>query len=252
MPAFDNATILITGAASGIGSAAARLLASRGAARLILSDLDQDRLQQVSESLACETSLLVGDVADETLWAAAELDGLTHAVANAGIAASDPIDRLSLSEWRRVMAVNLDGVFLTLKAAMATMKRGGAGGAIVVTASVAGLKAEPGIAAYAASKAAAIQLTRVAAKEGAPDRIRVNSIAPGGVETPIWYGVPSFREMAEARGERGAFDAMGAMATPLGRFASANEVAEQILFLLSDSCASMTGSCLVTDGGYSL
>lgn len=252
MPAFDNATILITGAASGIGAAAARLLASRGAARLILSDLDEDRLQQVSASLTCETSLLVGDVADETLWAGAELQGLTHAVANAGIAASDPIDRLSLSEWRRVMAVNLDGVFLTLKAAMATMKRGGKGGAIVVTASVAGLKAEPGIAAYAASKAAAIQLARVAAKEGGPDRIRVNSIAPGGVETPIWYGVPSFRELAEAQGERGAFDAMSAMATPLGRFASADEVAEQILFLLSDSCASTTGACLVSDGGYSL
>ncbi len=153
MPAFDNATILITGAASGIGSAAARLLASRGAARLILSDLDEDRLQQVSASLTCETSSLVGEVADETLWTGAELEGLAHAVANAGIAASDSIDRLSLSEWRRVMAVNLDGVFLTLKAAMATMKRGGKGGAIVVTASVAGFKAEPGIAAYAASTA---------------------------------------------------------------------------------------------------
>ncbi len=252
MPAFDNATILITGAASGIGSAAARLLASRGAARLILSDLDEDRLRQVSASLSCETSLLVGDVADETLWAGAELEGLTHAVANAGIAARDAIDRLSLSEWRRVMAVNLDAVFLTLKAAMAAMKRGGKGGAIVVTASVAGLKAEPGIAAYAASKAAAIQLARVAAKEGAADRIRVNSIAPGGVETPIWYGVPSFREMAEAHGQRAAFDAMSAIATPLGRFASADEVAEQILFLLSGSCASTTGSCLVADGGYSL
>ena len=252
MPAFHNATILITGAASGIGSAAAHLLASRGAARLILFDLDEDRLQQVSTSLTCETSLLVGDVSNEALWAGAELEGLTHTVANAGIAASDSIDRLSLSEWRRVMAVNLDGVFLTLKAAMAAMKRGGKGGAIVVTASVAGFKVEPGIAAYAASKAAAIQLARVAAKEGAPDRIRVNSIAPGGVETPIWYGVPGFKEMAEAQGERGAFDAMSAIATPLGRFASANEVAEQILFLLSDSCASTTGPCLVTDGGYSL
>lgn len=252
MSEFQNAVILVTGAASGIGAAAARLLASRGAAKLILMDRDEARLREVAEQLPCETAFLVGDVADEALWATADLDGLTHALANAGVGAGAPIEQMTLAEWRRILSANLDGVFLTIKAAMAAMKNGKSGGSIVITASVAGLKAEPGISAYAASKAAVIQLARVAAKEGFPDRIRVNAIAPGGVETPIWYAVPFFKSMADAQGEKAAFDAMGQMATPLGRFAGAQEVAEQILFLLSDRSAFTTGSCLVTDGGYSL
>ena len=148
------------------------------------------------------------------------------------------------------MSVNLDAAFLSLQASMKAMQ--GSGGSIVLTASVAGLKAEPGIGAYAASKAAVIQLTRVAAKEGAAAGIRVNAIAPGGVETPIWREVPAFNAMVEASGERAAFDAMAKMATPMGRFASADEVGEQIAFLLSDRAAYMTGTCLVSDGGYSL
>lgn len=252
MTEFEKATVPVTGAASGIGAATARLLASRGAAKLILNDWDGDRLQALAADLRCETDLLVGDVADETIWAEAKLDGLTHAVANAGLGAGGTIDQLTLAEWRRVMSVNLDGVFLTLRSALQAMKQNGKGGSIVVTASVSGLKAEPGIAAYAASKAAVIQLVRVAAKEGAPHRIRVNSIAPGGVETPIWYAIPGFKDMAAAQGERAAFDAMSQAATPLGRFATAQEIAEQILFLLSERSALTTGSCLVTDGGYSL
>jgi NAD(P)-dependent dehydrogenase (short-subunit alcohol dehydrogenase family) len=252
MQDFQGSTILVTGAASGIGAASAALLAARGAERLILCDLDGERLERLAASLPRIASLLVGDVADETLWSRADLGGLTHAVANAGIAAGGMIDQMSLAEWRRVMSVNLEGAFLTLRAAMAAMKAGGRGGAIVVTASAAGLKAEPGIAAYGASKAAAIQLARIAAKEGAASGIRVNSIAPGGVETPIWYGLPAFADMAAKQGEAAAFAAMGSAATPLGRFARADEIAEQILFLLSDRCGFTTGSCLVTDGGYSL
>src|SRR3546814_9339842 len=90
------------------------------------------------------------------------------------------------------------------------------GGAIVLTASVAGVKAEPGIAAYGASKAAVIQLARIAAKEGAPDGIRVNAIAPGGVETPIWSSMPFFADMVMDMGsEADAFEAMGKIATPM-------------------------------------
>jgi NAD(P)-dependent dehydrogenase (short-subunit alcohol dehydrogenase family) len=129
----------------------------------------------------------------------------------------------------------------------------GNGGSIVVTASVAGLKAEPGIGAYGASKAAAIHLVRIAAKEGAANRIRVNAIAPGGVETPIWTGVPFFQDLVERLGsEEAAFAAVGAKATPMGRFATAEEIARQIGFLLSEKAAFMTGACLVADGGYSL
>jgi NAD(P)-dependent dehydrogenase (short-subunit alcohol dehydrogenase family) len=113
--------------------------------------------------------------------------------------------------------------------------------------------AEPGIAAYGASKAAVIHLARIAAREGAPLKIRVNAIAPGGVETPIWSTMPFFSDMAENLGsEAAAFQQIGAIATPLARFAKPEEIAEQIAFLLSDKAAFMTGACLVSDGGYTL
>ena len=250
MQDLNGAIALITGAASGIGAATATLLASRGAKKLILVDLEEERLADFGFSLPCERQIIIGNVTDEQLWARADLTGLTHAVINAGIGAGTTIDQTSFEDWRKVMAVNLDGAFLTLRAAMRAMK--GNGGSVVLTASAAGLKAEPGIAAYGASKAAVIHLAKIAAKEGAASGIRVNSIAPGGVETPIWYSVPGFAETAEARGEEAAFKEMSAIATPAGRFAKPQEIAEQIAFLLSDKAAFVTGACLVSDGGYSL
>lgn len=252
MSEFANAVALITGAASGIGAATATRLAAEGAKKLILVDLDEEKLRDFGFTLPCERQPIIGDVTDPELWANADLTGLTHAVVNAGIGAGGPILDSSFEDWRRVLSVNLDGTFLTLQAAMRAMRD--RGGAIVLTASVAGLKAEPGIAAYGASKAAVIQLARVAAKEGAPLGIRVNSIAPGGVETPIWRGVPFFGQLVESLGsEEAAFKAMGsAGTTPANRFARPEEIAGQIAFLLSDACAFVTGTCLVADGGYSL
>lgn len=252
MPRFANASILITGAASGIGAATARLLAERGAKKLILVDRDENKLSDFAFTLPCERALLIGDVADEALWADADLTGLTHALVNAGIADGKPISELEFADWRRVMSTNLDGAFLTLRAAMRAMKSGG-GGSIVLTASIAGVKAEPGIGAYGASKAAVIHLARIAAKEGAPDGIRVNAIAPGGVETPIWSRLPFFADMVMDMGsEQAAFEAMGKMATPMGRYARPEEIAGQIAFLLSNEAAFVTGACLASDGGYSL
>jgi len=248
---FDNKTILITGAASGIGAAVASRLANSGARKLILVDTDEERIRDFAFSLPCERAFVIGDVADPTLWRAADLTGLTHAVVNAGIASSGPIDTLELEEWRRIMNVNLDGAFLTLQAAMRAIGSTGAG-AIVVTASAAGVKAERGIAAYAASKAAVIQLARVAAKEGASQGIRVNAIAPGGVETPIWDAVPMFASLAQEIGREAAFAEMAAMATPLKRYAKPEEIAAQIAFLLSDECATVTGTVFVSDGGYTV
>jgi NAD(P)-dependent dehydrogenase (short-subunit alcohol dehydrogenase family) len=248
---FPNASILITGAASGIGAATACELASLGARKLILVDTDEDRLRDFAFSLPCERQVIVGDVTDEQLWIRADLTGLTHAVVNAGVGAGQPIDEMPFAEWRRIMSVNLDGAFLTLQAAMRAMK--GNGGSIVLTASAAGLKAEPGIAAYGASKAAVIHLARIAAKEGAPSGIRVNAIAPGGVETPIWSGVPFFQNLVEKTGsEEAAFAAIGSQGSPLGRFAKPEEIAGQIVFLLSDRSGFVTGTCLVADGGYSI
>jgi 2-keto-3-deoxy-L-fuconate dehydrogenase len=253
MSDFTDAIVLITGAASGIGAATATRLANDGARKLILVDLDEDRLRDFAFSLPCERQVLIGDVTDERFWAEADLTGLTHALVNAGIGAGGPIETLSFAEWRRVLSVNLDGAFLTLQAAMRAIRATGSGGGIVLTASAAGVKAEPGIAAYGASKAAVIHLARIAAKEGAAGNIRVNAIAPGGVETAIWSGLPFFEDLVKSTGsEEAAYKAMAAMATPLGRYAKAEEMAEQIAFLLSDRAAYTTGACLVSDGGYSL
>ena len=251
MTDFENAVALITGAASGIGAATATILAARGARKLILVDLDEDRLRDFAFTLPTERQVIIGDVTDQAMWGNADLTGITHAVVNAGVGSGEPIETLRFEEWRRVLSINLDGAFLTLQAAMRAMK--GNGGSIVLTASVAGIKAEPGIAAYAASKAAVIQLAKVAAKEGAPSKIRVNAIAPGGVETAIWSEVPFFQTLIEKTGsEEAAFQVLGGSATPMGRFARAEEIGEQIAFLLSDKAAFVTGSCLVSDGGYSL
>jgi NAD(P)-dependent dehydrogenase (short-subunit alcohol dehydrogenase family) len=250
MPVFSNRTALITGAASGIGLAVAEHLALEGAKRLILVDRDSDILERLT--LPCETTLVFGDVREESIRDAVEpeLEVLDHAVINAGVAGAGAIADLSLDEWRYILSVNLDGAFLTLRTAMRAMK--GRGGSIVLTASAAGIKAEPGVGAYGASKAALIHLAKVAAKEGAPHQIRVNAIAPAGVETPVWDAVPMFAARAAEIGRDAAFAEMAAMATPLGRYAKAEEIARQIGFLLSDASALVTGATLISDGGYTL
>lgn len=251
MQPFTGAVALITGAASGIGAALATRLAGSGARKLILVDKDEERVRDFAFSLPCERSVIIGDVADPQLWREADLAGLTHAVVNAGVASGGRIETLDFADWRRVLAVNLDGAFLTLQSSLRAI-RDETGGSIVVTASAAGLKAQDGTAAYAASKAGVIQLMRVAAKEAACRGIRVNAIAPGGVETPIWDEVPMFADRCAKIGRDAAFAEMAAMATPLKRFATPEEIAAQIAFLLSSDCASVTGTVFVSDGGYTL
>jgi len=243
---------LVTGAASGIGAACARALAEAGAAKLILVDLDRERLEALD--LSCETSIHAGDVADEALWDAVEAEGgpIHASVLNAGISGdAAPIAKMTLESWRNIMAVNLDGAFLSLRSAMRLAVDDSA---MVLTASVTGVKAEKGIAAYASSKAAVMQLAKVAAKESADRGIRVNAIAPGGVDTAIWDGVPFFDDLVEKhQGNRaGAIATMAQQVSPNGRFATADEIAGQIMFLLSDHAANITGSTLVSDGGFRL
>lgn len=247
---FEGRTALVTGAASGIGAACARWLADHRAARLVLVDRDEAGLARLDP--ACDTAVYIGDVSDPALWERVEAEAgpLNHAVLNAGIAAGGSLVETTLEDWRRVHAVNLDGAFLSLRTALRLLADDGSA---VLTASVAGLKAEPNTAAYAASKAAVVQLAKVAAKEAAPRGIRVNAIAPGGVDTPIWDELPFFQGLVEQTGSReAAIAAMARMATPLARYASAEEIAGQIGFLLSDMAANITGAALVSDGGYSV
>src|SRR5688572_32615604 len=117
MSEFDQAVILITGAASGIGAAVATRLAGSGARKLILADQDEDLLRDFAFSLPCEGQMIISDVADERLGECYDLTGLTDAVANAGIGADGPIEELSFEEWRRVMEINLDGAFVRRQAA---------------------------------------------------------------------------------------------------------------------------------------
>lgn len=256
-----NPVTLITGAASGIGAACASLLARRSEGGLILADFDEDALCKTADSLSQppeRVSTLAFDVADPDRWAdaahfiQAQYGRLDWAIVNAGVAHSSRIEETDLVDWRRVMSTNLDGAFLTLRAVMPLMRENAQGGSIVVTASAAALKAELGVGAYAASKAGLLQLMRVAAKEGAGDNIRVNAIAPGGVETPMWSTMPWFQDLVREKGsERAAFDSIAAMATPLARYAAADDIARLIVMLLSDD-SPITGATLVVDGGYTI
>lgn len=236
----------MTGAASGIGLATAVRLADAGASVTCI-DRDAARLKQVTPPSATRLAIDVSSPAD---W-----DQLTGrfdlAVLSAGIAGAGAITELDPADWRAIMAVNLDGTFLALQAALRRIDK--PGGAVVVVASASGIKVEPGTAAYGASKAAVLHLMRVAAREHADRNVRVNAIAPAGVETPMWSAQPFFRELAAELGsDASAYQSLAAQGTPLGRFARADEIAAQILLLLSDDAATITGATLTSDGGYLL
>ncbi len=247
---FTGRAALVTGAASGIGAACAEWLAEHGAERLVVVDRDEAGLARLK--LSCHVVRFVGDVADPALWERIEAEAgpIDHAILNAGVAAGAPVVDTSFDEWRRVLSINLDGAFLSLRTALRLMPEGGSA---VLTASVAGLSAEPNTGAYAVSKAAVIQLAKVAAREAAARGIRINAIAPGAVDTPIWDGLPFFEDLVGQGGSRrAALEAMAQMATPLRRCAGPEEIAGQIGFLLSDMARNMTGTVLVSDGGFTL
>mgnify|MGYP001799927262 CR=1 FL=1 len=248
---FEGRIALVTGAASGIGAACAKALAARGAAKLFLNDVNADGIEALD--LDCEVVPVIGSVADEAMWDALQpqLTGLDHAVANAGIGGFGAVADLDFAEWRKVMDINLDGAFLTLRAALRAIKANGkaGGGSAVITGSSTGVKPVPMIGPYGPAKAAVAHMARIAAMENAANNIRVNAIAPGGVDTAIWEDGEDFQRSVGAVGRDKTIARM-AKTTPLQRFATSEEIADTILYLLNDP--NITGHVLVTDGGFTL
>jgi NAD(P)-dependent dehydrogenase (short-subunit alcohol dehydrogenase family) len=250
---------IVTGAASGIGAETARTFAQHGA-KVLLTDSNAGLGKSVAKEISDSggTAMFAAqDVCDEALWATivaqaeksyGQLDILCNV---AGISGRDPkmtiqtsltagprLDEQTLEQWNRVMEVNATGVFLGTKAAIPAMRRAG-GGSIVNISSICGIIGSHANAAYHASKGAVRIFSKAAAIQYASDNIRVNTVHPGFVDTPMTRPGHSNPEVARKRLE----------ATPLGRFGTPADIAAGCLYLASDEASWVTGSELVIDGG---
>lgn len=259
----EGKTALVTGAASGIGRGCALALAREGA-RVIVADVDADGARETCRLIDAEGGEArpqALDVTDEAAWASAagslrrEGAGLDILVNNAALCIRASVLEMSLEAWRRQASVNLDGVFLGVRAALPLMADSG-GGSIVNISSVAGLKGIPGLSGYCATKGGVRLFTKAVALECAEARngVRVNSIHPGSIETPIWVKMAHGGAMPQlgANSIATIMDetrAAGAQATPLGFSGEPEDVAQAVLYLCSDAARFVTGAELVVDGG---
>lgn len=251
MGRLDGKVAFVTGGAGSIGAASARAMVAEGA-RVVLADLDEAALRAVADELDDACAWTVCDVTSEddvaagVALAVSTFGGLDCAFANAGIAGDNaPIASHSTEAFRRVLDVNVVGPFLVLKHALGAMRDGGS---LVITSSVVGLTAAPGIAGYATSKHAVVGLMRVAAKEGAERGIRCNTIHPGPVDNAFQDAVEREATGAPTEEANRIFDSM----IPLGRHARADEVAAAVVYLASDESAFVTGTTFALDGGMSI
>src|SRR5689334_23372620 len=254
----EGKVALVTGGASGIGAAVAELLAQEGAS-VVISDIDDVQGPELAATLTKaghEAFFLHQDVTSETRWAemVSEIEKrfgrLDILVSNAGIGIAVPsITEMSLADWRRQTAINLDGVFLSVKHCLPAMRKTG-GGSVIMMSSLAGLRGAAGLSGYCATKGGVRLFAKAIAMECATfgDGIRVNSVHPGIIDTPIWGKIPTG---ATGAGQNAPIDPeeRAKLATPLGRAGHAEEIAQGVLYLASDASRYVTGSELVIDGG---
>jgi meso-butanediol dehydrogenase/(S,S)-butanediol dehydrogenase/diacetyl reductase len=247
---------LVTGGGTGIGAAVAEQFVAEGA-MVCISGLHREMLEKVAESLPSGTvEICPGDTSKEgdvdrmvktTLSFGGRFDVLIN---NAAIIESGSVADLNPDVWQKIIAVNLTGPFLLMRAAIPHMIEGG-GGSIINMASVGGKRCLPGMAAYCTSKAGLIMLTQQAALDYGPQNIRCNAVCPGGVKTAmIEKEFGKFGEMLGIDNER-FFERISA-AVPLKRFADPNEIAGICVYLASDDSSYMTGSAIIVDAGASV
>lgn len=252
----EGKIVLITGAASGIGRACAERLAAEGAT-VVMTDIQDDPGTAAAAAIAAaggRAEFLHHDVTSEPAWVAVvdavrsrhgRLDVLVN---NAGIGIAVSIVDMSLADWQRQQAINLDGVFLGIKHAIPLMRASG-GGSIINMSSVAGLKGSPMLAAYNATKGGVRLLTKGVALESAQSgwNVRVNSVHPGVIDTPIWTRADAAALAPDANAVD--VESMAAAMVPTGVVGRPLDIAHGVLFLASDESAYMTGAELVIDGG---
>ncbi len=249
MGRLEGKSCLISGGAKGLGAAQARLFAREGARVAVGDVLESEGARLVDELRAsgADSLCIRLDVTSEADWESAvdavmeEFGALDVLVNNAGIYNRAPVEETTLEEWERVMDVNSTGVFLGTKHAIPAMRRSG-GGSIVNMSSVAGLVGSRTQTVYNASKGAVRLLTKSTAVQYAPEGIRANSVHPGVIETDM------MQEVIRTEKERTTRMSL----TPIGRFGTAGDVANGVLFLASDEASYVTGAELVIDGGLTV
>lgn len=256
---------LVTGGASGIGRACALLLGKEGATVIVTDvqdDLGKDTAAKIKQA-GSDAIYLHQDVTSEDGWIGvigeikARFGRLDVLVNNAGIAIAGPVTAMSLADWRRQQAINLDGVFLGTKHALPLMRASG-GGSIINMSSLAGLKGTAGLAGYCATKGGVRLFSKAVALEcaQAKDKVRVNSVHPGIIETPIWGAIAEGMPGEILSGSRAGantpdLDAISLVTVPMGIKGLPEDIAEGVLYLASDASRYVTGTELVIDGGLS-